>query len=68
MLSESTYSEKDETAQFWFNMKTLRVEVGPQSSAKNRIGPFANRHDAELALSKVRERSKVWADDESALD
>lgn len=68
MLSESSYSEKDETAQFWFNMKTLRVEVGPQSSAKNRIGPFANRHDAESALAKVRERSRAWSDDESALD
>lgn len=60
MSEKSTYSEMSEHPQFWFNLKTAEVEIGPQASAKNRVGPFETRVEAEQALTKLRERSAKW--------
>ena len=60
----SVYSEKDETPEYWFNLKTLKVEVGKQSAAEYRVGPFATRDEAESALETLRARSRDWADEE----
>jgi hypothetical protein len=56
----SVYSEKDEKVEFWFNLKTLKVEVGLKSAAPFRVGPFDTRAEAEAALSTLRERSALW--------
>jgi hypothetical protein len=60
----SVYSEKDETPEYWFNLKTLKVEVGKQSAAEYRVGPFVTRAEAEAALETLRARSREWADEE----
>jgi hypothetical protein len=59
----SSYSEKDETPEFWFNIKTGLVEVGKQSAAIFRFGPFHSRQEAENALELQRERSKAWREE-----
>lgn len=59
----SSYSEQDEVPEFWFNTKTGLVEVGKQSAAIYRLGPFATRIEAEGALQLLRERSKVWREE-----
>jgi len=64
VLMNSEYSEMSEQPQFWYNLKTAKVEVGPQSSAKNRVGPFETRGEAEQALSKLREQSAKWRESE----
>lgn len=57
MAQRSSYSEQDETPQYWFNERTGLVEVGPQSVASYRIGPFSTRSEAEQALRVVAERA-----------
>lgn len=61
----SAYSEKDEKPEYWFNLKTLKVEVGKQSSAPKRIGPFSTRLEAEAALKNVAERNRTWEESET---
>jgi hypothetical protein len=61
----SVYSEKDEKPQFWFNLKTLKVEVGPKSAATYRVGPFATAAEASSALTLLRKRSEGWEREES---
>lgn len=60
----SVYSEKDQKPQFWFNLKTLKVEIGLKSAAPNRVGPFETETEAKEALSMLRARSKDWAEEE----
>jgi hypothetical protein len=59
----SVYSEKDEIPEYWFNLKTLKVEVGKQSASEYRVGPFATRDEAESALEILRARSRDWAEE-----
>lgn len=56
-------------AEYWFNTKTMSVEVGKQALALYRIGPFETRDEAENALEILRSRSQAWTDeDEQAKD
>lgn len=51
--------------EYWFNERTGEVEVGPQSLASDRLGPFATRAEAERALETIRRRAEAWnAEDE----
>lgn len=50
--------------EYWYNDRTGEVEVGPQSLANERIGPFATRAEAERALEIVAERAAEWRDEE----
>jgi hypothetical protein len=59
----SSYSEKDETPEFWFNTKTGLVEVGKQSAAVFRFGPFATRAEALKAIELQKARSKAWREE-----
>jgi hypothetical protein len=59
----STYSEKDELPEYWFNTKTGSVEVGKQSAAIYRLGPFGSRVEAENALDLLKKRSKEWQEE-----
>jgi len=46
--------------EYWYNDRTGEVEVGPQSLAIDRIGPFKTREEAERALEIVAERAAEW--------
>jgi len=46
--------------EYWYNDRTGEVEVGPQSLAVDRIGPFKTREEAERALEIVAERAAEW--------
>ena len=58
----------DDAIEFWFNMQTGEVEVGKQSLALYRIGPFADRESAENALEIIAARASAWADDDETED
>lgn len=63
----SVYSEKDEKPQYWFNLRTLKVEVGLKSPASYRVGPFESEAEAKAALKLLNQRSSDWAtEDESS--
>ena len=64
----SVYSEKDEKPQYWFNLRTLKVEVGLKSAASYRVGPFESEAEAKSALQILRERSEKWATDDNVSD
>jgi hypothetical protein len=58
----------EEASEFWFNTKTNQVEVGKQSAAIYRIGPFATRADAEAAWQIVKRKAAQWAANDEAED
>ena len=53
-----------EQTEYWFNMQSGLVEVGKQSLALYRIGPFDDYESAENALEIIATRSAAWADDD----
>lgn len=60
----SVYSKSDEKPEFWFNLRTLEVEVGRQAPAPDRVGPFLSEAEAKAALETLRARSTKWAEEE----
>lgn len=50
--------------EFWFNLKTSRVEFGKQSPAAYRIGPFDTEAEARNALQIIKDRSVKWAEED----
>jgi hypothetical protein len=60
----SVYSEKAENPQYWFNLKTMKVEVGLKSAASYRVGPFATEVEAKAALSTLGQRSAQWREED----
>lgn len=60
----SVYSDKEAKPEFWFNLKTLKVEVGRKSAAPYRVGPFETEQQAKAALSTLAERSSQWRAEE----
>ncbi len=56
----------EESSEFWFNTKTNQVEVGKQSAAIYRIGPFATRAEAEAAWQIVKQKASQWAANDEA--
>ncbi|MFC6355691.1 SPOR domain-containing protein [Luethyella okanaganae] len=59
---------EDVDHQFWYNLKTGKVEQGYESPSVDRVGPFATRHEAEHAWEKLRANSAKWAEEEAAED
>ena len=55
---------QDESVQYWFNTHTGQVEVGKQSIALYRLGPFASREEAERAPQIIADRSAAWRAEE----
>jgi hypothetical protein len=52
--------------EYWFNLKTRAVEVGPQSLSIDRVGPFASESEAKNAEAIIAERAaKIRAEDEA---
>jgi hypothetical protein len=50
--------------EFWFNLKTGKVEFGKLSAAAYRVGPFATELEAKNALEILAARSDSWREDE----
>ena len=59
---------RDSETEFWFNTKTKQVEVGKQSVAVYRVGPFKTRSEAEKALQIIAEKSRAWREQEEKED
>lgn len=55
---------QDESVQYWFNTHTGQVEVGKQSIALYRLGPFASREEAERAPQIIADRAAAWRAEE----
>jgi hypothetical protein len=49
--------------EFWFNVKTGKVEFGKLAPATYRIGPFESQEDAKRALEIIANRSKKWSEE-----
>lgn len=49
--------------EWFFNVEEGKVEEGPQSPGKNRMGPYTSREEAEHALETARERTSEWEND-----
>ena len=58
----------DEAKEFWFNTQTKTVEVGKQTAALFRIGPFATREEASRALDTIEQRTQAWQREEEDRD
>lgn len=67
-MSKKEWGIDDPQETYWFNTHTGQVEVGPQSLAVDRLGPFSTREEAERANEIVAERAKAWADEDAAED
>ena len=57
-----------EEVQYWFNTKTGKVEVGPQSLSLNRVGPFGTKEEAGRALEIIAERARKISEAEEQED
>ena len=55
---------EEHKTEYWFNTKTMSVEVGKQALALYRIGPFETREDAEKAFEILKSRSKTWSEED----
>lgn len=54
-------AETDAGAGEWYYcLRHKAVEEGLQCPAKNRLGPYATRAEADHALDRVRERNEDW--------
>jgi cell division septation protein DedD len=58
----------DSKTEYWFNTKTNQVEVGKQSIAVYRIGPFYSRDEAQHALDILASKSKQWREEQDDED
>ncbi|AXI77235.1 hypothetical protein [Peterkaempfera bronchialis] len=48
----------------WFYcVRHRKVEEGPECPARDRLGPYASRADAEHALQTAAERNEEWEND-----
>ncbi len=47
-----------EKTEFWFNIRTNQVEVGPQSISLDRIGPFETAEAASNGPSLISQRAR----------
>ena len=59
---------QEQSAQYWFNSQTGQVEVGPQSLALHRLGPFKTREEAERAPQIIADRAAAWRKEEEERD
>ncbi len=49
--------------EWYYCVKHEKVEEGPECPARNRLGPYATRQEAEQALRSVAERNEEWDTD-----
>jgi hypothetical protein len=58
----------DGAKEFWFNTQTKMVEVGKQTAALFRIGPFESFEEASRALEIIEQRTRAWQREEEDRD
>jgi hypothetical protein len=58
----------DGAKEFWFNTQTKMVEIGKQSAAIYRIGPFETFEEASRALETIEQRTRDWQREEEDRD
>lgn len=51
-------ADDDGAPQYWYNLNTKQVEVGPQSPAAFRAGPFTSSEEAANAPELFRKRNE----------
>lgn len=54
--------------EYWFNTKTNQVEVGKQTIAVYRIGPFKTRDEASRALEILSSKANQWREEDDRED
>lgn len=54
--------------EWWYNTRTGEVEEGMVSNSVDRAGPFNSREEAARAPEIIAERSRKWAEEDSAED
>ncbi len=55
-----------EKIEYWFNTETGAVEMGKQTLASNRLGPFESEADARRALEIIQERAAAIREQDEA--
>jgi hypothetical protein len=50
----------DESKHWWYCLKHKTVEPAAGCPAKDRLGPYASREDAEHALDIAHRRNEEW--------
>ena len=54
-----------EQGQFWFNLRTGRVETNyDKSQGKDLMGPYPTQAEAEHALQSAQARTQRWDDED----
>lgn len=54
-----------EQQQFWFNVRTGKVEtIVDKSQSKELMGPYPTREAAQAALQSARERTEAWDEED----
>lgn len=53
---------------YWYNLSTGEVELGFESPAIDRAGPFDTAEEAAKAPELLAERSRAWAEDDARDD
>ncbi len=49
--------------EWYYCLEHGTVEEGPQCPAKNRLGPYPSRQEAENAMNTAAERNQSWEND-----
>lgn len=57
-----------EDEQWYYCLKHHTVEEALGCRAKDRLGPYPTREEAEHALEKVKERNEAWKAQDSGTD
>lgn len=55
---------QDESSKYWFNTHTGQIEMGKQSLAVYRLGPFDTEEQARNAPQIIAERAAAWRAEE----
>lgn len=58
----------EDSEKYWYNFTTGAVERGFESPAIDRAGPFDTEAEAARAPELLRERSRVWSEEEARED
>ena len=65
MIDAAVYGRVMEQPQFWFNTRTGQVETDEsKGQGKDLLGPYASREEASQALSRARERTEAWDEED----
>ncbi len=71
MLTSGEGGRYDEEAvvsaddQWWFNLRTQKVEQGLGDPNSERLGPYASEEEAAGVLERMRARNEEWDSEES---